>query len=201
MVQVAAVSTSLENQTDDKKKCKKFKFYCHGVSQEERQYFCTIFHRFPTPSKMQILLILSFRCLWPFYHSHKLAVARTPQSLGNHHSRRFVAKRHWKEARATQAALLPTTIPIAAPTPSHHGILGLRCLNLKFTRPSTLHIRESRVDRCKKRRSELSAAFYAAAGLCVNHLTLALVLHFQAFERLRSTRSLASFFTRFFLRT
>ena len=38
---------------------------------------------------------------------------------------------------------------------------------------------------------ELSEAFYADAVRRVNHLTLAFALYFPAFERLRSTRSLA----------
>ena len=40
---------------------------------------------------------------------------------------------------------------------------------------------------------ELSAAFYAHAVRRANRLTLAFARHFPAFERLRSTRSLASF--------
>ena len=46
----------------------------------------------------------------------------------------------------------------------------------------------------------LSAAFYADAARHVNRLTLAFALHFPAFERSRSTRSLASFLRSVFLR-
>ena len=55
-----------DNKISDNKIRNISKFYCHGLSQE-KQRFGTIFHEFspsPTPSKTQILLILSFRRLW-----------------------------------------------------------------------------------------------------------------------------------------
>ena len=49
-------------------------FYCHGVSQE-KQRFGTIFRKCspsPTPSKTQILLMLSFRRRWVICNLRKL---------------------------------------------------------------------------------------------------------------------------------
>ena len=54
-----------DNNISDNQIRKLSKFYCHGISQE-KQRFGTIFRKFsssPTPSKTQILLILSFRRL------------------------------------------------------------------------------------------------------------------------------------------
>ena len=56
-----------DNKISDNKICKISKLYCHGFSQEKKKtVFWTIFRNFspsPTPSKTQILLILSFRRL------------------------------------------------------------------------------------------------------------------------------------------
>ena len=55
-----------DNKISDNKIRKMSRFYCHRISQE-KQRLGTIFHKIsasPTPSKTQILLILSFRRLW-----------------------------------------------------------------------------------------------------------------------------------------